>query len=94
MVDKTFLDKNTAGDNEARKFGAAPSGRTGIRIFSDGPIQTTSDDVVYDRIDATYPDNVTEVYTYSLAATDVLITTVVYTDSTKVELLSMVKNVI
>ena len=94
MVDKTYLDKNTTGDNEARKFGSTANGRVGLRVFSDGPLQVTSDDVSYDRIDATYPNDFTEIYTYSLAAIDVQVTTVVYSNATKTTLISMVKNVL
>jgi hypothetical protein len=42
--------------------------------------------VNYDQIIATYPNPVTEVYTYQLAAVTVATVTVVYTDSTKANL--------
>lgn len=91
---KTYDHDNSATTNENRKFGPTSGGDVGVRIFSDSPLSVTSDDVAYDRIDATYPDGVTEVYTYSLLGTNTLITTVVYSDTSKKTLLSMVKNVI
>lgn len=42
--------------------------------------------VNYDQIIATYPNPVTEIYTYQLAAVTVATVTVVYTDSTKANL--------
>jgi hypothetical protein len=45
----------------------------------------------YDTITVTYPVDTTEVYTYSLAAVTVQTITVVYTDNTKVDLLSVTK---
>lgn len=45
----------------------------------------------FDTIDATYPDLVTEVYTYKLNSVDVGSITVTYTNSTKNVLLSVTK---
>jgi hypothetical protein len=45
----------------------------------------------FDRIDATYPDGVTEVYVYSLSAVTVATITVIYTDTTKNFITSAVK---
>ena len=46
----------------------------------------------FDSVYATYPDSVTEVYTYQLAASTVATVTVIYTDSTKANILSVVKS--
>jgi hypothetical protein len=45
----------------------------------------------FDRIDATYPDTVTEVYVYSLSGSTLNTVTVIYTDTTKKLILSAVK---
>lgn len=45
----------------------------------------------YTRIDATYPDTVTEVYVYKDGATTVATITVTYTNATKQYMLSAVK---
>jgi hypothetical protein len=47
--------------------------------------------VNYDQILATYPDPVTEVYTYKLTGSTVATVTVVYTDNTKANLASVTK---
>jgi hypothetical protein len=47
--------------------------------------------VNYDQILATYPDSVTEVYTYKLTGSTVATVTVVYTDNTKANLASVTK---
>jgi len=46
----------------------------------------------HDRIDATYPDSVTEVYSYSTLGSPVGTITVVYSDSSKNNLVSVVKS--
>jgi hypothetical protein len=46
----------------------------------------------YDEIAATYPDAVTEVYTYKMSGSTVATVTVVYTDLTKSLLLSVTKS--
>jgi hypothetical protein len=46
----------------------------------------------YDEIAATYPDAVTEVYTYKMSGSTVATVTVVYTDLTKNLLLSVTKS--
>jgi hypothetical protein len=46
----------------------------------------------YDSIYATYPDTETEMYTYKLDGATVAVVTVVYSDSTKVQLTSVVKS--
>lgn len=73
------------------------------KFFEDSKEQTTvrtgySDDVSggslpkYDTIDFTYPDNVTEVFTYSLSTVTVLTITVTYTNNSKQDLLSIVRS--
>lgn len=47
--------------------------------------------IQFDEIQATYPDAVTEVYTYSLATVQQAILTVVYTDATKEFITSVVR---
>lgn len=46
---------------------------------------------VWDHLDAAYPDDVTEIYTYKLAAATVMVVTVVYTDAMKRRVLSVDK---
>lgn len=45
--------------------------------------------VNFDLITATYPDAVTEVFTYSLASNTVLVVTVVYTAANKKDILTV-----
>lgn len=94
MSTKDYNEKNTRSDFELDKFAPSSTNRVAIRtiIENSTPIAVTSDAVAFDRIDGTYPNDYTEVYTYSLNAVDVLITTIIYTDSTKLTLVSMVKD--
>lgn len=48
--------------------------------------------VVWDRVDVTYPDSVTEVYTFKLSGSTVATFTVTYTDSSKANLSSVVRS--
>ncbi len=45
--------------------------------------------VDYDKIDATYPSNTEELFTYSLSAATVLTIKVTYTNSSKTDLLTV-----
>lgn len=46
----------------------------------------------YDNIQVTYPDAITEVYTYKLGSTTTSTVTVVYTDASKASLSSVTKS--
>ena len=48
----------------------------------------------FDEVQATYPDAITEIYTYSLASTDIGTVTVIYTSSNKKDLQSVVYNAV
>lgn len=60
----------------------------------DDPIPVKTRELIqgedYDLITASYPDALTEVFTYSLAGDDVLKTTVTYTDSSKRDISTVV----
>lgn len=43
----------------------------------------------FDKIDATYPNDVTEIYTYSKGGSTTSVVTVVYTNNEKTDLLSV-----
>ncbi len=45
----------------------------------------------FDKVDATYPDAITEVYSYSLGGVGVGVVTVIYTDATKADLSSVTR---
>lgn len=63
------------------------TGRRALHVKMSGAIVAVN----YDQILATYPDSVTEVYTYKLTGSTVATVTVVYTDSTKANLASVTK---
>jgi hypothetical protein len=61
-----------------------------VNVVQSGTLVTSN----YDYIGVTYPDAVTEIYTYKsggAAGTTVATVTVVYTDSTKANLMSVTK---
>ena len=65
------------------------NGNTVVRV-----VNSDSDLVIgvdYDTIDTTFPDSVTEVYTYTLSAVVVLQVQVTYTSSAKKTLLQVAK---
>jgi len=63
------------------------TGRRALHVRMSGTIVAVN----YDQILATYPDSVTEVYTYKLTGSTVATVTVVYTDNTKANLASVTK---
>jgi hypothetical protein len=63
------------------------TGRRALHVRMSGAIVAVN----YDQILASYPDIVTEVYTYKLTGLTVATVTVVYTDSTKANLSSVTK---
>jgi hypothetical protein len=75
----------TLGELQRQSYEDSPSG-SGVpakRVTLTNPEDINGGIPEYDLIEATYPDGVTEVYTYKLAAAVVLTVTVVYTDTTK-----------
>jgi hypothetical protein len=82
---------NSYRDREQQKFSEGTNGEVlvNVKSFSSGNLL---EGVVFDYIAATYPDTVTEVYTYKsggVGGTTVATLTVIYTDDTK-EILSSV----
>lgn len=74
-------------DREQQKFVDVASGKTAVRVYTEGLLPTQ-----YDRVDVTYPTTVSEVFTFSLQGSDVGIITLTYTDTTKNDLLSAVRS--
>jgi len=64
------------------------TGRRALHVKLSGSIVGVN----YDQILATYPDPTTEVYTYKLALVTVATVTVIYTDSSKANLLSVTRS--
>jgi len=78
-------------DLEKKKFVETNNGATAVRTTSIGELLAG---YVYDSIVATYPDTVTEVYTYKTggaSGTTVATITVIYTTATKDVLTSVVR---
>lgn len=67
-------------DLEQNKFLGDANDRVAVRVIDAANFQAGVD---YDTITATYPDTVTEVFTYSLAAATVRTVTVTYVSSDK-----------
>lgn len=65
---------------EYDKFGLTGDGQVGVRVLQDGGWVSGQ---VGRKIEATYPNSVTEVYTYKLLTTTLFALTVVYTNSSK-----------
>lgn len=87
-------------DREQAKFVESPDGsnETAVRtkVTNGEPIPVTITDgllggVTFDSIFATYPDSITEVYTYKLVANTVAVVTIAYTNTNKKYLASMVR---
>ena len=69
-------------DNEAAKFKNTNDG-TAVRVATSGDMSGILKDVSYDDIQAAYPNDTTEIFTYILGSIDQATITVTYTDSTK-----------
>lgn len=67
-------------NREFDKFGLDAEGNTAVRVIPDGGWVSGE---VGRKIVATYPNSVTEVYTYKLNAATLFVLTVVYTTSSK-----------
>lgn len=63
------------------------TGRRALHVRMSGAIVAVN----YDQILATYPDPITEIYTYKLSSVTVATVTVLYTDSSKANLASVTK---
>jgi hypothetical protein len=72
--------------NAPENFEKISSTETRVRIIGRDLVQGKD----YDRIDATYPTNTQEVFTYSLAATTVQVVTVNYDTPSKANISSVV----
>lgn len=78
---------NAINDREYQKFFDVAPGETAIRVSVASLVPSA-----YDRIDATYPSSTVEVYTFSLGGTPQGSITVTYVNSSKTDLLSVVKS--
>lgn len=75
----------------AQLYGHDGSEKRRVKTDADGALLTTPTVAVmpgfnippYDRIEASYPDTVTEIYVYKKSGSTVATITVVYTDATK-----------
>jgi hypothetical protein len=78
-------------DNENRKFVDSPTrpDQSAVEVVNGGDYTPFGK---FDEIKVTYPNNTTEVYTYSLSSTNIGTITVTYTNSSKNNLLSVVYN--
>ena len=72
-------------DNEKNRFIDPDTQRPTVRVASGISIPQ------HDKVDFTYPNNTTDVVTYSLNGSTVAIITITYTNSSKSELLQVVK---
>jgi len=57
----------------------------------DGYNKRITSNFQWDTLNITYPDTVTEIYTYKLLSTTVQVITLVYSDATKSQLTSVTK---
>lgn len=76
---------------EQDKFAETTDGKTSIRVSTIGDLLSG---INYDSVKPTYPDTVTEIYSYykgGLTGTLVATVTVVYTDASKAVLDSVVR---
>jgi len=83
------MDAAERNDYENFKFGGTGPDNAYVKTFDQGGFLSG---VEYDNIAATYPDTVTEVYTYKLVAVTVATITVIYTDASKKYLVSVVRS--
>lgn len=72
--------------NAPENYDKISSLETRLRVSGKGLVQG----VDYDRIDATYPSDTQEVFTYKLLAVNVQVVTVDYADATKENIVSVV----
>lgn len=78
-------------DRERDKFFETDDGETAVRV---GGVGSFLDGITYDALSATYPDAVTEIYSYfegGLAGTLKATVTVVYVNSDKDDVLTVVR---
>ena len=95
MSDKPYGKSDSFRDNEADSFTESGKGFVARRVTVDNSEKIpVLNDVEWDKIVTTKPDNVTEVYTYEYNSVVVQITTITYETSCKRDILSVVKNVI
>lgn len=81
--------KPTLQDREMNKFEETPDGLHAVRTI---PYSMSAPPPFADYVGVTYPDNVTEVYTYRVGGSSgsiVRVVTVVYSNSSKSELASI-----
>ena len=91
MMTRPTRISTSVSDNEIYKFVDTNSGEVAVRTTSIGELLAG---VVYDSIVASYPDSVTEVYSYKTggaSGTTVATVTVIYTTATKDVLTSVVR---
>lgn len=83
------LSQNTR-DNEQNKFCENDQGEVAVRVCGDVNI---AGDLIfgidYNKIDVTYPNDTTEIITYTLNTATIRTLEVIYTDSTKCNLESV-----
>lgn len=92
---RTFLEKSFR-DKESEHHREADGGLTKIAMSVEqnpnDPIPVYTKELVqgidYDLITATYPDTITEIYTYTLSAVTILVVTVVYASASKKDILT------
>lgn len=78
---------NAINDREYQKFVDVAPGETAVRVILASLAPSS-----YDRIDATYPSSTEEVYTYSLSGVPQGSIAITYVNSSKKDLLSVVKS--
>jgi hypothetical protein len=94
-LDKTSRPKTHKEELEHYKFLKSIINEVAVRVGNSplAPLNVTSGIGIpaHDKIDVTYPNLVTEVFTYSLEGTPVLDITVTYVSGAKHDILSVVK---
>lgn len=90
--------KGTLRDKQDKSFVASPTRESGtaqevvVGSSSDSPV-VVSHNVKWDSLEASFPDSVTDVWTYKLDSVIVMIVTVVYTSNGKNNILSIDKEI-
>ena len=88
LTEAEHIGPNDTGDNiEAKRVAGYGFGTDGNWKRSPLPLVDAS----FDALTTTYPDSVTEVYTFKAGATTVSVLTIVYTDASKDSLSSIVR---
>ncbi len=82
------MGQRTTKDHENNKFFLDPNGDSVVRT---GNQEGMLAGVKYDTIEATYPDTITEIFTYKLNGSSVAVIIITYTDNTKENISTAVK---